>query len=288
MSQPPVTQPKRYPVLGRLIKYTGILIMLAGVAVLFYATRDDSENWLLPLLSGFALIAGGAFNYLRGTRLASQSVVEARKKDTRAPIIFLRSFGDESADYSLAGFGKALKTAFKMQAATGVQPMISAWGPTFQIQLAKLLSDIGPYIAIGRPGEEVAGSGSAKTYVSNDGWERKVEDWLQEARLVILRPGSTSGVSTEFGMLTQWAKPRKILLIMPHTEKAYQGFRKVAQGVFPHTFPEKLPASHFMCFDQDWQPREIPQKVTLFDTLEPFFLQNGISKQDFSLRHTLF
>lgn len=285
MKPTPVKLPQRYPVAGRLVKYSGILMLVMGF-LLFIWGSEQADEWLWMVFA-LSLIGGGVFNWMRGLRLASVSVEQLRQHDKRAPVIFLRSFGDEKADYSVRGFFAALQTAFRAQAATGTQPMISPWGPTFQIQLASLWRGLGPYVAIGRPGEEIADTGAARTYVSDAVWQQQVADWLQEARLVVLRPGSSAGVSIELQMLRAWNKPERILLIMPHTEKAYQGFRQVASDILPQVFPEQLPQAHFMRFDRQWNPYELPQQATLLATLEPFLVQNGLSSRDFSLTYKL-
>jgi len=285
MKLTPVKLPQRYPVAGRLVKYSGILLLTLGALLTIWGS-EQPDDWMWVTF-GLALIGAGGFNWIRGTRLANVSVEQLRERDKRAPIVFLRSFGDEKADYSLKGYWDAVQVIFRRLTQAGNQLMTSRWGPTSQIQLERLFRDIGPYIAIGQPGEELAGTGAARIYVSNEAWQKQVACWLQEARLVVLRLGSTAGVNTEMEMLREWNKPERILLIMPNTKKAYQDFRRVASGILPCTFPEQWSATHLMRFDQQWNPHELPERGTLLATLEPFLAQNGLSSQDFSLGYRL-
>ena len=279
-----VFKPKRYPLAGRLVKYSGVIMMFLGTGLTISGSEND-EGLLISF--GLALIAAGAFNWIRGHRLVAPSAETLLAVDSRPPIVFLRSFGDESSDYSFSGFLKALRTSFRLLAA-GTPGTSSTWGPTFQIQLESLLRDIGPYVAIGRPREKMAGTGAARIYVSDAEWQEQIRRWLDKARLIILRPGSSEGVSLELGMLRDWNHPERILLIMPHTDEAYQGFRTVASKILPRRLPEKRPTNRFLRLNKDWSIQELPQKATLFDTLEPFFNQNNITRRDLSIRYRLF
>lgn len=165
--------------------------------------------------------------------------------------------------------------------------MVSTWGPTFQIQLARLFRDLGPYVAIGKPGESIAGTGASRAYVDDEEWQQQIEDWLREARIVVLRAGSTAGVITELKMLRTWNKPERIVLVLPAVQKTYQSFRAIASKVLPQPLPEQLPKAFVMRFDREWAAYAMPQKSTLLTTLKPFLEQNGLSDRDFSLGYKI-
>lgn len=284
MQPAPVSTPRRYPVCGRITKYSGLLLGLIGVLVAIWGAGIDD-----PLVIGFGLILipAGIYNWLIGWRLIAISVEEMRRLDHRAPILFLRSFRDDERDYSVAGWWSSVCKSAAIQARTGLAPLSSPWGPTMQIQLASLFRDLGPYVAIGKPGEKIAGTGAARTYVSDEEWKQRIADWLREARLVVLRAGSTAGISTELAMLRAWNNPERILVILPQGNKAYEAFRQVAIGILPKPLPDQLPGALYMCFDHEWNASALPSTGTLLQMLSPFLAQNGIGNNTFSWRYKL-
>ena len=65
---------------------------------------------------------------------------------------------------------------------------------TEEEHLANVLSQIGPFLAIGRPGERLPEVGASRIYVGDEDWQSEVRELLGTARLVIIRTGRTMGL----------------------------------------------------------------------------------------------
>jgi len=118
------------------------------------------------------------------------------KYDTRAPILFLRSFADDRI--------------MSME----------------EREMAMLLNkDWGPVIAIGKPGDELPPLGASRLYVADEDWQKVVGDLIQKAALVILLAGRTAGLAWEFMHCRGLVDPRRLILLVPHNQFAYEAFR---------------------------------------------------------------
>jgi hypothetical protein len=197
----------------------------------------------------------------RGSLPTAEDILQ---KDHRPPVIYLRSFADELSEYSL-------RKVFSFR---------------YQDQefLAQFMNMIGPYIALGRPGEPFPELGAARMYVSNDEWQQVVAGLIDVAAAIVVQGAPSHGLCWELSELVRRATPSKILLIPPQMRKEYDEFRVWADRVLPKPMPVALskqamvvtPANserYFLAFHSDWEPYSMKGR---FDwALQPFFCQNG-------------
>lgn len=209
---------------------------------------------------------------LRGKRLAAKRAEDVLAEDRRPPVLYLRSFKDEDADKGLSG-------VVRSGAATGARPLsesVIAWGTREQEALAVLLRQVGPYVAVGKPGEPFPEVGAARMYLPDDQWQARVAQLIDEARLVVVRAGATEGLRWEVGQLVRRARPTSLLFVLPADGGQYSGFRRWANEVLPRPLPESQPAERMLVFGEGWQPGILPASRTMRLTLEPFMRSNGI------------
>lgn len=276
-AKPPPT-PVRIGYWGLLIQANGALVAVLGLGIFIIALETDHGS---AILTGALLLGSGLYSFFLGKRLASPPARELLQRDTRAPVVFVRSFRDEHYEYSLKGYFQAIWTQMKMQSA-GTLPMSSPWGPTLQWQLAALFKEVGPYVAIGKPGEKLTALGAARMYVADDEWKAVISDLFHKARLIVLQVGSTPGLNWELNEIRQHIEPKRVLFILPHREQDYQLFRAWMNPRLPQPLPDTLPATRFMTLDADWTPRVIPMNNMLYDTLENYLAQNGVQRTHIS------
>jgi len=252
--------------LGRVLISIGWLLrVITFISIPYLADRDWSALILVPPLGLSAVLVRW------GKRQRAPGAEEILGNDARPPVVFLRSFQDEEDDQGVKGFAKSLKTADRQLAqSTG------AWGPYEQERLADVLKKVGPYVAIGKPGEALPELGAARMYVSDEEWKQHVIDLCSRSRLVILRAGMTNGLQWEVGQLVLLDKPTKLLLLLPSTPEQYQRFRAWANEVFPVPLPSEAPKGRLLIFDEHWASRVLPPKTTLTKSLEPYLRQNGL------------
>jgi hypothetical protein len=114
------------------------------------------------------LIALGTRWIHRGTQLVAPSGTDLAHTDSRDPVVYFRPF---TADAALAGVPRSTLTTSVV---------------TIEEQLAGVLSEVGPVVAIGRPGEALPTLGAARTYTSDEHWQPEVRSLLSRCRLAVL------------------------------------------------------------------------------------------------------
>lgn len=198
------------------------------------------------------------------------------RQDSRPPVVYLRSFSDESNDQSFSSY-------FRGAWSPTIAGSVPGWAPREQDSLAPILSQVGPYVAIGKPGERLPELGASRAYVSDSDWQTCVSQWISAARLIVIRTGATRGLRWELGEVVRQGKLTCLLLILPSRADDYSAFREWACEVLPHQLPNQQPRQRLMIFNLTLQPAPLPARTTVTKTLQPFLLQNGLHvKQSFA------
>jgi hypothetical protein len=138
----------------------------------------------------------------RVRQLAGDELLSA---DSRAPVLFLRSFFRDHEDLSVAG-----------AMGNPGQQLVTAIRKSFEHKLVLALQNLGPVIAIGRPGERIPPRGAARIQVGEGGdWQSEVLQRAADASLIAILIDATPGTRWEIETLTspQWRS--KVLLVLP-------------------------------------------------------------------------
>lgn len=187
-----------------LFSFTQIIIVLAA-------------SWLLLRKGSKAILKAtthlGTGSYVTGMKLAAARGEDILEKDTRPPVLYLRSFLDDKIDT-----GHVVRKSQEQA-------------------LASVFNHIGPFIAIGDPGDPLPDLGAARLYVGKE-WKEVVEDLINRARLVVLRAGPTPGFWWEFEHVIRTTSPEKILVLIPFGRVEYEAFAERANAFLPHPLPE--------------------------------------------------
>ena len=241
-----------------------VILILAMVSLVALRALFDGQIFGAIIL---AIIIGSVYLYKRSQRKTLLTTPEEIEMDERAPVIYLRSFRQEKSDDSFKG---KLRDAFRGEPIPGVANPIREQE---QYNLAKYLNQIGPFIAIGRPGEALPFPGAKKVYVGDDEWQEVVSQWLDKAIAVVLEPGgSGEGLSWEINYVVANVDPKRVLIILPRVPGGYKSVRDYLCNSFPQPLPEKVPrGTRLLTFKSDWEPFPI-------NGLYPFFKQNGFDE----------
>ncbi|MBM3163129.1 MAG: hypothetical protein FJZ79_07400 [Chlorobi bacterium] len=279
----PVKEPYRNRPAGRFLQIAGTLIGFTGLVFIFGSTRYEEAPDLV--LCGLAAVIGGYYLWFRGTRISAGSAEQLLQGDKRDPVVFIRSFGDEERSYRVQSLAGLVRRALVEPGLFNryFQAGASFWGPMQQFQFNRLFREIGPFIAIGKPGEKIPGMGAARMYVSDDRWQSVVGGFFRKARLVVVQPGTTPGLQWEIQEIKQAVSPEKILFILPEKEADYHAFRSWIDRVLPVSMPEKMPSARFLALDSQWKPYAMGGYRMLLGTLEPYFRNNSIPINSFSM-----
>lgn len=257
--------------IGWLFSSLGLFIFVGSLVPIMIAQESGPDDTWYMLL-GILMFFGGPALVIYGKRHLTRRAEDVLAKDRRPPVIYLRSFGGEAETFSLRSLFSAVGSSFTSRS-MGLGT--SLWDPTFQSQLAMTMEHIGPYIAVGRPGSKLPGTGAARLYIADNEWQQRVTDLLHKARLVIIRAGASEGLQWEIRNVMQHVHPQKLLVILPISHNDYQIFRKllVNHGIL---LPEKVPNAMLMTFDHTWQPVFLKANDKLENALSPYFAANGI------------
>ena len=144
-------------------------------------------------------------------RLVQSGAELAVGQSTRRPVLFLRPFALD---------------------ALPVAPMDSRWSllkvatwfdkRTFEEFLADTFADVGPIIAIGRPGETVAALGAAREYADDNTWQDLVLHRARAAQLVIMEVDASPGMEWEIDHVSKAIGLRRLLILLPPGEDLFE------------------------------------------------------------------
>lgn len=247
-------------------------IMVLGALPFMALTSPISQA--LMAFGGIALFIGGGLLLRRGMKHSARSGEDSLAHDDRPPILYLRSFADESDDYRLTSF---LRGAFGRR----ISADVPAWASQEQLLLGKYLSKIGPYVAIGRPGEPLPELGADRIYVGEE-WEEQVLTLLRRARFVVIRAGSTRGLHWELDRIMAAVEPSRVLMILPASRRSYERFRQSAPGPLQR-LPDRQPVERLVVFEDDWRPELLADRQSIDETLRPFLQRLAIDPPQQSL-----
>jgi hypothetical protein len=294
-----VSLPRRRLVLGLATTAAGYLaatgIVICGIALLGLE-RDSQEISIFPLwILGYALwvgslvFAGTLAQRLdaRGRRMRQWDALSALQRDRRPPVLFLRSFDDDDI-HDLTG-------------RTGRIGLHRG-----EENLCRALRRLGPVVAIGRPGERLPEVGAARLYVSDRTWQVAVRCFLEQAQVVVIMVGRSSGVRWEIqtalnifrpegllfyfpfsapkgsqpgiraGLRMLWLRARELQAVSRERDERYSLFRREVGSALAGRLPDHLGGSQFVDFLGPDEPRLIPTvKPSTLDSILQLSLTNA-------------
>ena len=250
-------------------------LFLVGFLAYTLATRP-SVALFCGLLGSVSLYVGPLLIYT-GRRLISRNARTAVAGDSRAPILYLRSFEDDVEDtltphtWLANFFSQTLPTdvrrlplpfrvLFELQPLRLLRSLFGRVTPTTELQLAAFFSKLGPFIAIGKPSERLATIGADRDFVDQDKWQEVVLEYLERSRYVVLQAAGTQGFLWELRTVLTRVNQQKLLFSLSNfrgRQNDYEDFRLKAESVEGWTFPRSV-GNHdepqFLFFKADRTP----------------------------------
>jgi hypothetical protein len=209
-----------------LVFFGGILHYgMAAVAAESFANQLGRATAALfaPIFFGTV----GSLCVVAAKRIGAGLARARERDDTRAPVIYLRSF---TVDKPLSRRPRALGRVFSSR--------------TEEEQLAEALREMGPVVAIGRPGERLPRLGAARIYVEDADWQQQILAWFKRAALVVIHvpPNPTMGVAWETDRsLSTVALPRLVFLLGRESTSLEWLTHKLQEHGLTIALPQKLP-----------------------------------------------
>ncbi len=260
-----VRQPFRSRPLGLLLIVGAAVPSVAALAsaafYIFYLGADPHSGDIVLLATAVVL---SLWMVKRGRKLMTRDAAEVLAEDPRPPVVYLRPFHADERQRSGMPLGVR-------HGGRAIHLYIAA-DPT-EAALARELNALGPFVAIGAPGEKFATLGAARMYVGDDEWQARVDDMLARAAAVVLQPETSAGTRWEVMRVAKAIDPRRVLLIVPnpaHRPLGYARIRALIAADFPVPLPADCAAADLFMFDAAAQPVPI---VLGRGTLAPFIAQ---------------
>jgi hypothetical protein len=126
---------------ARIFKRAGWIVMIVAFLISIPFTPFAGA---IPLFIGYLLLR-------QGKKYSVESGESILKNDARPPVLYLRSFNDEVEDRSMIKYVKGVAISNKRDLAATVPPI----GFREQDALGFVLRKVGPYVALGKPGEKL-------------------------------------------------------------------------------------------------------------------------------------
>jgi len=257
------------------------------------------SHWLNDLKRSLGIFAHTDAGKRRPRLIVGLSAPELLATDRRPPILYLRSFVRERSKATTLGrFGYIRNPA-------GFY-LTSRWPSAFsaflrnslvqeykrkfldsnrsvhdeQMLFAEYFSELGPYIAIGRPDEafESMDLGAAKYYIPDEAWMTKVIELINSSAAIVIEAAESEGLSWEIREVLCRVAPEKVLLILPRNEADHREFCIFAAGLFPHPMPEELPSTRLLMFGANWLPIPLEDyTMVIEDSVRPFVDRLGLA-----------
>jgi hypothetical protein len=260
-----------YFALGGLIIAVAAVAGILGLAIAKRAGGASAVGFDAILVMGIASL--GTKLVVRGRQLRPADARRLLEKDSRQPVIYLRSFEHDvqptTTHVNVAGVGAVTLSS------------------TSEEDLARVMKRVGPFLAIGSPSEPLPTLGAARLYVDDAHWQSVVRQLVASARLVIIRAAATAGLTWELKQVVRRVPAQKTLLFVSGD---YKAFCEIANSVLPVKLPPEIGHSRFISFGPDWSPRVVPWRHGPFDLgsastmrkeLSKFLVSVGVPKMTF-------
>ena len=261
------------------------VVIILGALTL---TNDEAERAVSAILGVVLGLAFGRWCLERAYRLGLTPAADLLASDPRPPVLYLRSFKDDGQNNlhpasqvaELFGLKNPRIGSHTDPVATILLPfvkvfcyilrigkVINLWRgvrtSTAEEQFSGYFSRMGPFIAIGRPGETLARGGAARLYVGHDEWQQAVAELVPRCQAIVLQPEETEGVWWEILHIVQRARPEKVLLCLVNyagNQQRYEEFRLKFEDTTGIALPRMIGRYMFLYFGPHWEPRLVESR----------------------------
>jgi GYF domain 2 len=287
-----VRQPYRSRVAGvtlKIIAFAWLLVIVLYIPrrVHQYEISDQNQRLMLTFLlpTGIALLSVPSVVLLYlGHGIARAAKTAVQRTGTARHILFLRSFsldgmttlqpdtilaatlgvsgaGSVKAWFSGVLSGVNLFVNFKflqcVHPARLTRLFLGIVADSTEQSLVRYFDQIGPVLAIGKPGERIAQTGALREYVADDEWHGVVLSRLRDCQAVVIQPSQSAGMRWELETVCTSMPREKILFVLgvgPGSSNDYEELKELIEPMLNARLPRCLPFVGLpvaMWFDRD-------------------------------------
>lgn len=193
----------------------GVSLSLAFVNGLFRPTLKE-VGVVFGLYIALAIAAG--YFYQGWKRCNQPTALELLATDSRAPILYLRPFKNDSFRFTTFRTKTFLLETLISGLSGVARKQEGGLLPRGEQLFVDLLQPMGPVIAIGRPTEKIPPTGAARLYVG-DNWKNIVHDLLERSQLILFFAGNTEHFGWEVEKVFSKQNFIPVLLFLPFFQK---------------------------------------------------------------------
>ena len=218
----------RFAAATRYVALAWALGLASAVVVLWLLANDDIMIALIALILEFAAFYAVTMLWRRSRKLAALDAQEVLKRDPRSPVIYLRSFVDDS-ELMQAEWDVVLKTdagsSARADAGKEESALARAWrrysigwlstSGRIEEGIAPEFKSIGPFVGIGAPNEPLPELGAARAYFTSETWQDAIVKWVDMARLIIKVAGPTKWIRWELDTIIDCGALSKLVILIP-------------------------------------------------------------------------
>ena len=265
-------------IMGRLLQGIGALFYATGAAVpigLVVAIPDgwrilrySERPWLMLLILIAVFVAALLWIYLGHRIFLHGKRLLAKRRSLQAsnlfsikerPVLYLRSFSDETVT-------SATPVAFTFKGSVELRSLT-----TEEEHLAKSLEDLGQFVAIANPHENLPQLGAVRMPADQRDWQEKVLHLLSRARLIVFRVGTGNWLWWEIEQATKRVPLNRLLFLIPDDPAIYDAFRARLGPILGREIPDlpfvkvaSVSIVAFLHFETDGTPRFVPLQDARF------------------------
>jgi hypothetical protein len=246
-------------------KCVGYALLSVSIPIVFAAFVSP---FIVKQALGLALgtAASTALCYI-AHRLIAPSAESRTRRDKRAPIVYLRPFLSD-------------QSVFQTPLRSYLLPFRFGFPETDEEAMSRTLRRLGPVIAVGNPREWLPKLGAARLYRRGRDWQDAVRDLIRSASLIVVRAGNTEGLLWELEVITNLAKPNKVIIWFPPPTRwswrrrrvmaDFRQFCQFAERMLPHPLPVGAKIPEFVYFETGWLPHGSSQSRGMWASLRAF------------------
>jgi len=240
--------------LGGFFVFIQVIWILNGISIFIHEMSMDlqglNEETHIILDTNIGLfswmVGMGYILYLK-KRTKLVSVEELLEKDHRPPVLFLRSFETES---------KRVQIPFRNFFSSTFRNMI---GYTFDEYLERdITKKIGPFIALGRPGDYLPMPGAARSYVHDENWQETIANYCEKASAIIFLESLTEGAKWELEHIRSRIGYKKLVVVtfpkkFKYNRKSWPHFYEILNKTGIHVPSVDPGCGAVLSFNECWQ-----------------------------------
>jgi hypothetical protein len=195
----------------------GLLFVVSAIAA--WAMAGKLELVVDTFFIAALLISTGRYLIRLGRRVKEYpSLEELLTHDARPPVLYLRSFNQESQYFVIGDkseYGRYAKS-FQAVIASSYQKI----GIPFEAYLSDALTEsIGPFIALGGPEDYLAAEGAVRTYAKDTEWMDLLDQLARRCACIVAEVGKSANLRWEFEHLRHEGLQPKLFVVTQHSHE---------------------------------------------------------------------